>query len=258
MPDIMDNDASMQQLKTPSNYVFSAVGFDKLLSSEYTLTTIVCDQSGSVSSFTRDIESCLKAINESCQPDCCPRADNLLSRLIVFNDSVREVHGFRPITEVSKDEYTGVISAGGGTALYDAIFQAVDATNAYGMKLIDKEYTANGVVYVITDGVDNSSRETIRTITAQMESVRKSEKLSSISVIVIMVGYAGATEKQELDKFVKDAGITQFIDLTELFKNSSPKKALAKLAGFISKSISSTSQALAHGTSTAASSQLVI
>ena len=59
-----------------------------------------------------------------------------------------------------------------------------------------------------------------------------------------------------LEAFKDGAELTQFVDLTDLFNKQSPAKALAKLAGYVSKSISTTSQALASGTSTAVSSQL--
>jgi len=71
-----------------------------------------------------------------------------------------------------------------------------------------------------------------------------------------MVGASDPMASSDLDKFKKQAEITQFVDLTDLFTKSSPEGALAKLAGYISKSISSTSQALASGSTTPNSSQL--
>jgi hypothetical protein len=82
------------------------------------------------------------------------------------------------------------------------------------------------------------------------------EKLESVAVILVGVGYGEQHLKDYLDKFKKTAEIDQFVDMTELFNNGSPDKALAKLAGFVSKSISSTSQALASGSTTPSSSLL--
>lgn len=256
MPDIMDNDASMQQLKTPSNYGFSAIGLDNLGASEYTLASVVCDESGSVDGFAKELVKCLKTVHGSCKSS--PRVDNLLLRVTAFNHNLREVHGFRLLADIDPKEYDGAISPSGSTALYDAAFAALEATNVYGTQLINQEFSANGVVYIVTDGCDNASKQTPRTIKKLVDSIAKSEKLSSVAVILIMVGYADSTAKNALDAFAQEAGITQFIDMTDLFAKSSPEKALAKLAGYISKSISSTSQALASGSSTAASSQLTI
>lgn len=247
---------SMQQLQTPSNYGFSAVGLDQLGATEYTLASIVLDVSGSVSGFARQLEQCVKTIVGSCKSS--PRSDNLLLRLVAFNHDVSEVHGFRLLADIDPKEYDNTLNPDGSTALYDAVVSATEATNTLGETLVNQDYTANGVVYIVTDGCDNASTETQNSIKNLLARVARNEKLQSVAVILIMVGYADSGVKRTLDNFVSTVGITQFVDMTDLFTKANPEKALAKLAGYISRSISSTSQALASGSSTAASSQLTI
>ena len=255
MPDIIDDTISMTNLQTASRYGFSAVGLDSLGASEYTLATIVCDISGSVTSWRKQLEECLKAILKSCKSS--PHSDNLLLRLVAFNDDVQEVHGFRLLNDIDPTEYDGALSPGGSTALFDATNTSVEATADYGKLLIDQgNMTVNAVVYVLTDGGDNASKHTAKSIKKVMDKVINDEKLESLAVILIGVGYSDAGTAQYLDNIQKESGITQFVDLTELFAKSDPSKALAKLAGYISKSISSTSQALASGSTTAHSSLL--
>ena len=249
-----DSNDSMQQLQTPSNYGFSAVGLDQLGATEYTLATIVVDISGSVQSYARDLEKCLKTVVEACKSS--PRSDNLLIRLVSFNDKIGEIHGFRLLADIDTKEYDNSLSPYGGTALYDAVMSAAEATGEYGSLLVDQEFMANGVIYIITDGCDNSSTATPNSIKNALEKISKGEKLESLAVILVMLGYSDSSVKTALDSFKSSANINQFVDMTDLFANAKPEKQLAKLAGFVSRSISSTSQALASGSSSAASSQL--
>jgi len=250
-------DDSMQQLLTPSNFQFSGANFDQLGAAEYTLATVVVDVSGSVASFKTELEKSIKTTVTSCQDS--PRCDNLLMRVLSFNHNLNEIHGFRPLADIDVSGYDNCLNPDGSTALFDAVMNAVEASEVYGKQLVAQDIMANAVIYVITDGCNNSGRSTANSVKKAIEAITKSEKsLESVAVILIMVGYADYNVKAELDDFKTKAGITQFVDITDLFTKTNPAKALAKLAGFISKSVSSTSKALASGSSTAASSKLVI
>jgi len=250
-------DTSMQQLQTANNFKFSAVPLDQLGATEYTLATVVIDISGSVSSYKKQLEQCLKTVAASCQKS--PRKANLMLRVVAFNEQLHEIHGFKPLLDVKTDkDYTNVLNPSGSTALFDATQSAVEASGDYGKLLADQDFYANAVIYVITDGADNASHFTPNTIKKAIEKIAKDEKLASIAVVLVGVGYSDAGTSAYLDTFKNDAGIAQFVDLTELFQKTSPEATLAKLAGYISKSISSTSTALANGTSSAASSKLTL
>jgi hypothetical protein len=80
----------------PGTFEFSGVRPEKLGATEYTLVTVVVDETGSVSAFADELLRCVRAIVEACASS--PRADNLLLRLVTFNDRVAEIHGFRPLT----------------------------------------------------------------------------------------------------------------------------------------------------------------
>jgi len=60
MPILMDE--KMEELRTASNYRFSAVKVDELGATKYTLATIVVDVSGSVAAFKNELENSLKTI----------------------------------------------------------------------------------------------------------------------------------------------------------------------------------------------------
>lgn len=82
------------------------------------------------------------------------------------------------------------------------------------------------------------------TIKKSIEDAQKEEKLESINTILIGLDQGGGY-KSYLENYKNDIGFTQFeyIGIDE--------KAFAKLADFVSKSISSTSSALGTGSPSA-------
>jgi len=231
-------DESMENLKTASNYKFSAVKIDELEAAEYTLVTVAQDISGSVCTYARDMEQCLQTIIDACQKS--QRAENLMFRLVGFNDVLNEIHGFKLLNTITPQDYQNVLNPYGGTALFDAVQSAVEATKDYSEILYDQDYSVNAIVFIVTDGDDNSSRATAASVKRAVDQAIKSEKLESITVVLIGVG--GTQVVHYLDDFQKQANITQFVDI-----GTATPQHLAKLANFVSKSISSTSQALAQG-----------
>jgi len=244
-------------VQTPSNFKFSATSVDDLGASEYTLVTIAVDVSASVHGFHLELEQCIQTIIESCKAS--PRSENLMVRILTFNQSVNEIHGFKLLDDINVDAYVGSLNPGGSTSCYDAIVQGIEAMNEYARILQDQEFLANGVVYVLTDGADNTSSFTTTEIKSRIGSCIRDEYLESLSVILIGVGYEDIADY--LDNLKDEAELNQFVSMTELFNESNPENALAKLAGYVSQSIVSSSQSLANGsagTSGASSSLLII
>jgi len=135
------------------------------------------------------------------------------------------------------------LNCGGCTALYDAVLNAVAATRMYGEDLVNQDYDVNSVIYITTDGEDNQSTFTPAKIKTELDQLLKDEKVESITTVLVDMS------SSDLSKFQKDAGLTQLIKMGDI---SSGK--LSKLAGFVSKSISSTSQSLGTGAAAPATS----
>lgn len=222
------------------NFKYSAVGIDKLGATEYTLATIVIDVSGSVGNFVAEMTKALKEIISSCKYS--PRADFLMVRVVIFDQSIEEVHGFKLLPACNPSDYDNVLRVGGTTALYDAAATSIKATTDFGKQLKAKDYSSNGVVFVITDGCNNDGVRGVGAVKDSLEEATKSEMLESLVSILIAVNMTDALVADELNKFHKDAGFTQFVELKD-----ASAKTLAKLAEFVSKSISSQSQALGTG-----------
>jgi len=238
MPIIADNmdDHAIQG----SNYGFSAKRIDELGATEYTLVVITCDGSSSVTHFRKEMEDCVKATVQACRHS--PRADNLMLRLTLFNRQLHEIHGFRPLSECDVGSYTGSVQTGGTTALYDAGCNAADSVAIYGKALVAQDFDVNAIVVVITDGADNASTMTASELHKALERAVQSEALESIISILVGVN----VQEPQLSGLLKDlaqtAGFTQYVELGDADANT-----LAKLADFVSRSISAQSQALGTG-----------
>ena len=235
-------DKNMDVLKTASNYKFSATKIDSLGATEYTLVTLVNDASGSVYTYAKDMEKCMKTVLGACKKS--PRAENLMLRVVTFNHDLNEVHGFKLLNTIKDTDYDNSLQPNGDTALFDAVQSSVETTKLYAEKLHDQDFSVNAIIFIITDGEDNSSRASASSVKKAVTDAMKDECLEQITVVLIGVRAVDVGVIDYLQNFQKDANLNQFVDIGE----ASPSK-LAKLANFISRSVSSTSQALQNGTS---------
>jgi len=241
----MNTSDTLDQFALPTGtYGYSAISLDdeRIGATEYTLVTIVVDVSGSVASYKTEMEEAIKEIVASCGKS--PRKDNLMIRIVTFDDNMSELHGFKLLIDCKPDDYTDCLTIGGLTALFDASNNAIAATNDYAKKLGDNEFDANAIVVILTDGCDNRSNEaTADTVKQTLEASVREESLESMLSILVGVGVGNYYDVQNaLDSFKREAGITQYVEIADA--NSS---TLAKLAKFVSQSISAQSQALGTG-----------
>ena len=223
-----------------TNYGFSAARVDSLESSEYTLAAVVVDQSGSVHGFQDRIESVIKEVVKSCRHS--PRSDSMMIRTVLFDSVLNELHGFRPLMDCDVDNYNGSVTPGGTTALFDAAHNSIEALVQYSEQLGDQDFDANGIVVVITDGCDNVSKLTARSVKEALQRAVVSESLESLVSILVGVNITEPHVGQALQTFQQEAGFTQYVEL-----DNASESTLAKLADFVSRSISSQSQALGTG-----------
>lgn len=236
MPNLFENANESVNFNVPGTaFNFSGVRPENLGATEYTLVSAMVDTSGSVDSFSADLLKMLKEVVAACQKH--PRKENLMMNLATFNDRVDQVHGFVPVMNIDSNSYPG-FNCGGMTSLHDACVFGVGATETYAKTLVGNDFDVNAVVFVITDGEDNRSVHSAAKVAETINRVKKDESL--LSVTTILIGLNTMNCRAYLDKFKKDANIDQFVDVGDV----TPGK-LAKLAQFISHSISSSSQALA-------------
>ena len=240
MPLLTTTDDLRQAALPTSGYGYSATRLDDLGAAEYTLVSIVCDASGSVAAFRDELEQALKSIVQACQ--FSPRADNLLLRLVSFDNALRELHGFKLLERCNLSDYDGVLRIGGATALYDAAENAVSATTDYARQLGASDFAANAIVFVLTDGMDNASTLTARSVKEALTQAVAEEALESMLSVLIGVNVSDQTVGGYLQDFKTDVGFTQYVEI-----GKADAKTLSKLADFVSRSISAQSRSLGTG-----------
>jgi hypothetical protein len=239
------NDVTLDEIYLPnSHYGYSAAKLETLGATEYTAATIVVDVSGSTQAFKFEMESCIAEIVSACKHSA--RADNLLLRLLQFDTSLDEIHGFKLLENCNTGDYSGVLRQGGNTALYDAAENAISATVNYAGRLAAGNLSTNAILFVITDGMDNASKLTAASVKRAMHHAVSNETLGSIVSILIGAGVGNPDISRHLKDFKEAAGFSQYIEIDRADRDS-----LAALARFVSQSISIQSQVLLSGGSSA-------
>lgn len=238
---LIADDMQTSSIPGLQGFNYSAVRPDKLGAASYMLVTIAMDRSSSVASF-RDllVDSIVKAINACAKS---PLAANILVRVITFGNDVQEVHGFKPLAEIDTAKDYNSIQCRGSTALYSACASAVGATADYGRVLSIQDYAVSGILFVITDGEDNMSPAgQAAAVKDQVDSLVTGEVLEVFTSV--LVGVNATNCSPALKYFQTESGITQYVDAGDATPGN-----LAKLAAFVSRSVSSTAQGNAGGIS---------
>jgi len=225
---------------TTSNFQFSGVTVERLGASEYTLVTLAIDMSSSVNSYKNELIDSINTVVEACKKS--QRAENLMIRLVTFNDRTYEEHGFKLLSDINISDYKNIASPQGMTALYDASLNSVEAMSSYGKTLMEEDFDVNGIFFVITDGMDNRSKQSVNDIKNAIEMISIEESLESIRSILVGVNTQHYEVKNYLNEFKDKAKFDQYIDISEATPES-----MAKLAKFTMNSISAQSQSLGTG-----------
>jgi hypothetical protein len=237
----MGDDSQMQSHNLQQGFSFSATRIDQLGATEYTLVTIGVDETGSVAGYEDPLRNTLITAVEACKKS--PHADNLLVRVITFSsrypNGVNEVHGFKLLGEIDSSAYPW-IRAGGNTPLCDACYSTIGAMNKLGEELSAQDFGVNGISFILTDGAENASSTSMRMVKEEAARAVTGETMESM--ITILVGFNATQYRRELELFQKDAGITEYVDAGE----ATPGR-LARLAAFVSQSVSSQAQARGTG-----------
>jgi hypothetical protein len=212
--------------------------------SKYTLATIVGDNSGSVGTFKDLLLKAYKESVKSCKAD--DMSAQMLIRATSFKDSqIDEIHGFRLLKTIDVDAVYQPFACDGWTNLLDAMDDAISSTLDLSKKLIDDDYYVNGIIFVITDGCENSSTKVKNA--AEIKSLisqAKANVIESLRVVLIKLNVTDPSVSRKLDALAKDAGIP---DEDTIDAGVADEKSIARLIGFIHKSTSSTSQVVGSG-----------
>jgi uncharacterized protein YegL len=185
----------------------------------------VVDVSPSISTYVKDLNFAFNDFTQTMQKSHV--AEQLMVSIVTFNENIEIVSGFQPIKQIPTMNFK---PSGGGTALFQATAQGLKIAIDYRQNLEASGVTAKTLLFVITDGEDNSSSISAKQVKDKLEDILKQEQ-NAFSFTTILFGVGNATS---FEKAQKDMG------LQHLAKVGTSGAEIRKMINFISQSISQT------------------
>lgn len=160
------------------------------------------------------------------------RKDEIMVKAITFCEKVEHKSGFMPILNV-QDDYFDVEPIGGGTALYQAVKEALEHAIAYRKDLEDQGIEVRTALFISTDGEDNSSpMSAVKDIKTMIEDLRRNEAWAG-SFTINMLGVGNP-------RYFEDACDEMGLDHTKcLVTVGNSASEIRKQMGVVSQSVSS-------------------
>lgn len=219
-----------------AGYQFSGASLDDIKTDSLCLAVIAVDTSTSMVGEEKNLSDCFNTAISACHK--APNREGILFRVTEFNSTVREIRPFIPPSAAP----SLVFKTHGMTALGKATIDALRSMVEYAKHLAQGDYRANGILILLTDGEETMETETVAILNIQNElaAIKTAEVLDSI--LIIMVGFRPEPHIEAVQKnFASQCGM-KYVKLTE----ATPQR-LAKLAQFVSHSVSSQSSQIGTG-----------
>ncbi|MDX2306512.1 MAG: hypothetical protein NW226_27125 [Microscillaceae bacterium] len=185
----------------------------------------VVDISPSITTYVKDLNHAFNDFTLTMQKSHV--ADQLMVSIVEFNEKVHVKSGFQPIKQIPQ---TNFVPSGAGTALYQATAQGLEMAINYRQNLEASGVMTKTLIFIITDGMDNSSSLTAGQVKNKIQDILKQEQNAfSFTTILFGVGDAFTFESAQ-----KEMGIQH------LAKVGTSGAEIRKMINFISQSISNT------------------
>lgn len=213
---------------------YSNINFDPNTLGQMTSTVIMAVVVTDISPSIEDFEDAMNQASREVfmkELKTCHRKDDIVLKNITFNEQVKHKSGFQPILNLN-DDYLDVKGCGRGTALYDAVLEALTHSEQYRNDLEKQGIEVRTCIFIITDGKDNSSALTSADkIKKKIAALRQNEAwVGSYTINMLGVG--------EVVHFT-DACIEMGLDPHKcLVTISATAKEIREQLGVISRSVS--------------------
>jgi Mg-chelatase subunit ChlD len=205
------------QTHAVGRFRFSVVSPEALDASHYTLVNLAFDASASSHDMRRMMEQLVRGVVNSCL-----HLDNngeVLLRVVTFGTFLNEVHGFKLLPQCNPADYRDAFRCIGMTALYDAALDGVQATAALGRYLRQRGCLANGVVVIVTDGLDNQSIYGTEQVRDALTIAVERDNLESIVSIFVGILDSDSPGHQEMSGSLRrlsdKMGFTHYVELDD-------------------------------------------
>lgn len=184
----------------------------------------VVDVSPSVGTYIHELNHSLNDFVATMQQSHI--ADKLMISVIEFSHKVSVRTGFQPIGQTGTLHFK---PEGGGTALYDATLQGLKMAVDYRQNLEASGVTAKTLLFVITDGEDNSSTQSADVVKQALQQIMAHEQ-NAFSFVSVLFGVGNAAYFGQAQQ---DMGIQHLAQV------GTSGAEIKRMIGFISRSISS-------------------
>lgn len=218
---------------------FNAQNFDPNSLANQTSTAIMCvvvtDVSPSISNYVDAMNTASRDVFMQ-ELKNSHRKNDILIKNITFCEKVEHKSGFLPILNL-QDDYLDVKPQGRGTALYQAVDEAVSHAVSYREDLEAQGIEVRTTIFIITDGEDNSSSlQSLNSIKAQINDLRSNEAWASTFTINML----GVGNEPTFRRACIDMGLNPDKCLSTI---GATAKELRAQMGVISQSVSSSAGA---------------
>ena len=187
----------------------------------------VIDTSYSVSTYINELNAAFNDFTESMQKSHI--ADKLFVSIIEFDKDVKVTSGFRPVTSIPVMDFSK--NLGGWTSLYDAVHTGLKNALEYRANLENSGVETKTLLFIITDGEDNSSKNPPSKVKNIIDKLKREERSAfSFTSVLFGVGNQANFKKAHLD-----------MGIEHIAQIGTSGDEIKRMIGFISQSISSVS-----------------
>lgn len=134
------------------------------------LSVFCFDRSGSISTYVNEMNSAMKETIDKWKNS--HHAEKIMYSQIEFDSNVEVIHGFQPIENVDFVD----VKPRGLTALVDAVKLSIENAKSYYDSVLASGAEAKVMVFVFTDGEDNSSNSSPSDIKQMIQDINSDEE----------------------------------------------------------------------------------
>jgi uncharacterized protein YegL len=167
-----------------------------ICSDETINAVLIVDVSPSVHAYVNDLNNAFRDFLAEMQRSHI--AEKLMVSVIEFNDQTTVRSGFQPVGTIDTAQIN-FRPCGAGTALYDAVLTGVTNAVTYRQNLENSGVNCKTLVFIITDGEDNSSAHPASKVKGILGAIMASEK-NAFSFETILFGVGNASQFEHAQK----------------------------------------------------------
>jgi len=209
------------------NFDFGNFNPDEIEIDETINAVFVIDTSYSIRVYVNELNEAFNDFVQAMQRSHV--AEKLFVSIVEFNTDVSIKTGFQPIANITPVDFSKTI--GGVTSLYDATLVGLQNALDYRQNLENSGVETKTLLFVITDGEDNNSKNPPRAV-KQLIGKMKADERSAFSFTSILFGVGSATNFESA---------RTAMGIEHIAKVGTTGDDMRKMIGFISQSISSVS-----------------